>query len=129
MPEYIQAIEPENPKQPGTIARLQLRWAAWSRPAASLSAPIRIPSSAREDGRPPLQADGDDVGRAGVRQLDIPRLRRGDVLGRETPPAGASREVGFAYGLGDVAASESGGKLRLTTGGYFTPGGEFTVTA
>ena len=42
---------------------------------------------------------------------------------------GASREMGFAYGLGDVAAGEGGGKLGLSVGGAFTPGGEFSVTA
>ncbi len=42
---------------------------------------------------------------------------------------GASRELGFAYGLGDVAAGEGGGKLGLSVGGSFTPGGEISVTA
>ena len=42
---------------------------------------------------------------------------------------GAGREMGFAYGLGDVAAGEGGGKLGLSVGGSFTPGGEISVTA
>ena len=47
----------------------------------------------------------------------------------KTIPAGGSREVAFAYGLGTVAAGEAGGRLALTAGGSFTPGGEFTLTA
>ena len=42
---------------------------------------------------------------------------------------GASREMAFTYGLGDVAASEGGGKLGLSVGGSFTPGGRISVTA
>ena len=42
---------------------------------------------------------------------------------------GAGREMGFAYGLGDVAAGEGGGNLGLSVGGSFTPGGEISVTA
>jgi hypothetical protein len=37
--------------------------------------------------------------------------------------------MAFTYGLGDVAAGESGGKLGLSVGGSFTPGGEISVTA
>jgi hypothetical protein len=37
--------------------------------------------------------------------------------------------MAFAYGLGDVAGGEAGGRLALTTGGSFVPGGEFTLTA
>src|SRR5205807_2088450 len=44
--------------------------------------------------------------------------------------AGATREVGFSYGLGAIAtAGAAKGKLAVTVGGSFRPGGEFTVTA
>jgi hypothetical protein len=43
--------------------------------------------------------------------------------------AGSHRELGFAYGLGNVSSGEGGGKLGLTVGGSFRPGEEFTVTA
>src|SRR5205085_7138683 len=41
---------------------------------------------------------------------------------------GARREVGFAYGLGDVV-SDGAGRLLLSAAGQFVPGGEFTLTA
>jgi hypothetical protein len=47
----------------------------------------------------------------------------------QTVAPGASREMAFTYGLGDLAASEGGGKLGLSIGGSFTPGGEINVTA
>jgi hypothetical protein len=43
--------------------------------------------------------------------------------------AGVAREVGFAYGLGQLASGEGEGKLALTVGGSFTTGGQFTLTA
>ena len=42
---------------------------------------------------------------------------------------GQSREVGFTYGLGQIASGEGGGKLAVTVGGSFKIGDEFTVTA
>ena len=41
---------------------------------------------------------------------------------------GASRQVGFSYGLKNVK-SESGGKLAMTVGGSLQVGGEFVVAA
>ena len=63
----------------------------------------------------------------------IKTLDEGDscvtIYWKEQPLApGATREVGFMYGLGSIE-SESGGALALTVGGDFRPGGEFTVTA
>ena len=44
--------------------------------------------------------------------------------------AGDSREVGFAYGLGNVASDKDAeGRLGLSVGGRFVKGGEFTLTA
>jgi hypothetical protein len=47
---------------------------------------------------------------------------------RPLPPLG-KRVVGFSYGLGSLAASQSKGKLALSVGGLLTPGSEMTVTA
>jgi hypothetical protein len=44
-------------------------------------------------------------------------------------PPGAKRQVGFAYGLGQVASAEGEGKLLLTVGGRTVRDGEFTLTA
>ena len=37
--------------------------------------------------------------------------------------------MGFSYGLGSVSSGEGKGRLALTAGGAFVPGGTFTVTA
>ena len=42
---------------------------------------------------------------------------------------GETREMGFAYGLGNVASTDPGGTLGITLGGSFEPGEAFTVTA
>ena len=43
---------------------------------------------------------------------------------------GEKREVGFGYGLGNVASDKDAeGRLGLSVGGHFVPGGEFTLTA
>ena len=44
----------------------------------------------------------------------------------ERLPPGGKREVGFAYGLGNVSSSK---ELLVTADGSFKPGGQFTVTA
>ncbi len=128
VPDYLQALESEKQGQPGVIARLQLK-------VNGLEAPGRVTLGAYPD--PKL---GEKMGDRRCRQqgtlwdvpvYDISIFHDSAVtMYWDAKPlaAGTSREVGFAYGLGDVASSE-GGKLRLTTGGDFTPGGEFTVTA
>ncbi|HVS40084.1 MAG TPA: hypothetical protein VMS17_31285, partial [Gemmataceae bacterium] len=127
VPDYLQALESSD-QQHGIIARLQLK-------VSGLEAPNRVTLGAYPD--PKL---GDKLGDRRCRQQetmwDVP-LHDMSIFHdsavtmyweSKSLPAGASREIGFAYGLGDVATSE-GGKLRLTTGGDFRPGGEFTVAA
>jgi hypothetical protein len=132
VPQYIQAFERDDVSNPGTIARVQLKL------GGNVEPPSRITLGAYPD--PKLGEKMNDKRcmqeKTGwdVPVYPIKTIPPGDSCvtmywPMESLAAGASRELGFAYGLGDVAASESGGQLGLTADGNRTPGGELTVTA
>jgi hypothetical protein len=123
VPDFIQALEHPSLEKPGTVAHLtlrlggrldapdrvtlgrwinQLQWGAFEKPHVDWPFPVR-----------PMRDDS------------------GVVLywNEKEVAAGGHRELGFAYGLGNVSSGEGGGKLGLTVGGSFRPGDEFTVTA
>jgi hypothetical protein len=130
MPDFIQALEREDLRDPGTIAQIQLKV------GRSVEPPTRVTLGAY----PNLRLRGTDRRCNQEKTMwDVPvmsmkSLPEGDsavVLywdQRELDP-GKTREVGFAYGLGTVSGSEGKGQLALTIGGDFTPRGEFTATA
>ena len=130
VPQYIQACENQDLAHPGTIARLQLRL------GGNIEPPDRVTLGAYPD--PALGARMHDPRCQQEKTMwDVP-LYDLSILNDSAVAmywdarlidAGASREMGFAYGLGDVAAGEGGGKLGLSVGGSFTPGGEISVTA
>jgi hypothetical protein len=131
IPDFIQACEFEDLSHPGTIAQLQLKVAGLEPPSRVTLGSYPNPQLAK------LKRD--------PRCLQEKTLWEVPVYSIHTLPKADSavtiywnevelkpnefREVGFTYGLGNVAASEAGGKLALTVGGSFTPGGEFTLTA
>jgi hypothetical protein len=137
VPDFIQALEFDNLANPGTVALVQFRL------GGRLEPPARVTLGAWPDTR--LRQLGDDRIEAQETKWDVPVLSMRSI--KEVDPRagadsavvlywperpllpGASREVGFAYGLGDVAAGEGGGKLGLSVGGSLTVGAEFTVTA
>ena len=128
IPDYIQALESNDPKQPGTIARLQLK-------VSGLEAPDRVTLGAYPDPKLGGRMNDPRCKQMGtmwdVPLYDLSIFHDSAVTMYWDPRSlgpGEKRDLGFAYGLGEVAASE-GGKLRLTVGGDFTPGGEFTVAA
>lgn len=130
VPDFIQALEREDLKDPGTVVHLQFRV------GGGLEAPERVTLGAWPNPR----LEGIDSRCRQEKTLwDVPVLPIKSLSppdsavtmywqGRPLAP-GASREVGFAYGLGKVNSGEGGGKLAVTAGGSFNPGGEFTVTA
>jgi hypothetical protein len=134
VPDFIQACERESLLDPGTIAQVQFRL------GGSLEAPGRVTLGAWPN---PLLGEANRRLRGAVLQektlwqvpvLPIKSLTPPDsavvMYWPERPlQPGEAREVGFAYGLGKVSGGEGGGKLALTVGGSFLPGGEFTVTA
>jgi hypothetical protein len=130
VPDFIQALEHPSLVKPGTIAHLQFRI------GGGVEAPDRVTLGAWPDlrmqwqGRPMRQQlTGWEVPVRSMKTLK-PHDSAVVMYWNERPlNPGAAREVGFAYGLGDVASGEGHGRLAVTIGGSFTPGGEFTVTA
>jgi hypothetical protein len=115
IPDFIQALERPNLRDPGTVAHLSLKLGGGIEPPARLSL-THWPG-------------------LGYPNWDVPLMPlAGDsavvLYWNDKPVApGEIREMGFAYGLGSVASSDPGGKLGVTLGGSFEPGEAFTVTA
>jgi hypothetical protein len=130
IPAYIQACESQDLTRPGTIARIQFR-------VEGLEPPARVTLGAWPDPRLGQGARQEktlwEVPVFSIKQIRSQENPNGDSAvvmywPEERLEPGKSRLVGFAYGLGDVSSGK-GGKLGLTAGGAFTPGGEVTVTA
>jgi hypothetical protein len=124
IPDFVEALENADLAKPGTVAHLTIR------AGRGLEPPSRVALTHWAGQSPVDTVDGEDR----VRNYDIPMADIGGdsaaVLywaDKDLPP-GQSRDVGFAYGLGKVAASE-GGKLGVTTGGDLVVDGEFTIIA
>jgi hypothetical protein len=135
VPDFIQALERESLTEPGTVAQLQLRLGG-----RRIEAPQRVTLGAWPNpdlARPPYNAKGarQDQTLWDVPVLPIKALKPGDSCvtmywNERVLKPGESREVGFAYGLGNVASDkDAAGRLGLSVGGNFKPGGEFTLTA
>jgi hypothetical protein len=130
VPDFIQALERENLSDPGTVAHLQLRL------GERLEPPTRVTLGSWPN---PRLAGQDSRCRQEKTLWEVPVfsikiLPPGDSAvtlywDDRTLAPGARREVGFAYGLGSVASAEKEGRLGLSMGGRFVPGGEFTLTA
>jgi hypothetical protein len=112
VPEFIQALERPDLKNPGTIAQMSLKVGQGVEPPSRLSLTHWT---------------------AGFRGWDVPlkdMARDSAVIlywAEKDLPAGQKRIVGFAYGLGSIATKE--GKLGLTLSGRFEKSGEFTAVA
>jgi hypothetical protein len=126
VPDFLQARESADLRNPGTIALIQLR-------IPGMEPPSRVTLGAWPN---------PSLGPGCVQEKtlwDVPLF----PIRANNPPdsavviywnpveiaAGKSREVAFAYGLGSVSAGEGGGKLGLSVAGSFAPRGEFTLTA
>src|SRR5262249_43045720 len=130
VPDFIQALEHDNLSNPGTVAHVQFRLGGAVEPPGKVMLGAWPNESFADFGHP---AAGGGLPMRTVPQLDIaalkgiaedlarraPPARKRDAerLARTTPPdsavtaywgeadlpAGGRREVGLAYGLGDVA--------------------------
>jgi hypothetical protein len=143
VPDFIQALEEEDLRRPGTVANVQFRL------GGRIESPDRVilggwpdPELRRLD--PHYRAAHGwhtmwDVPEISMRKkqqlaarvgLDAPPDSAVTIYWRQRPLApGARREVGFAYGLGKVSSNESQGKLLLTVGGQLVRNRDFTLTA
>jgi hypothetical protein len=115
IPDFIQALERPNLRDPGTVAHLSLNL------GNGVEAPGRISLTHWPGGNYP----GWDVPLTPIAADSAVVLYWND---KRLGP-GETREMGFAYGLGYVVCNDPGGKLGLTLGGSFEPGEAFTVTA
>jgi hypothetical protein len=131
IPDFIQALEkPENLTNPGTVAHVQLRL------GGKIEPPSRVtlgawpnPALAYKDERCRQERTLWTVPLLPIKTLSPADSAVAIYWNPERLEPGQKREVGFACGLGSLSSGEGGGKLALTVGGAFTPGGEFTVTA
>jgi hypothetical protein len=116
VPDFIQALEKPNLRDPGTVAYLQLRFSA--------NEGLERPSSLRLCHWPSPNA----------RWLVLPKPIHEDSAaviywGAAPLAAGGDRRVGFSYGLGAVAGGEGEGHLALSLGGTLVAGEDFYATA
>jgi hypothetical protein len=150
VPDWIEALEKDDPVRPGTVARLQFRM------GPKLEAPSRVllggwphPDLAQFGHKEALGNktlwDVPDVSMRELHQRVQEALKEDRIKpeaaakikpdsavtlywdDRPLPP-GARRELGFTYGLGQTA-HDPVGKLLLSCGGRFVPSGEITVVA
>jgi hypothetical protein len=127
VPDFIQACENDDLKDLGTIARIGLK-------VSGLEPPSRVTLGAWPNTELRQYDKGCDQEKT---RWNVPvlsmQIKHDSAVAiywnEEELPAGESRDVGFTYGLGSVSSGEGKGRLALTAGGSFAPGGEFTVTA
>jgi hypothetical protein len=135
VPDFIQALENDDLRNPGTVAYLQFR----------IGTNIESPSRVLLGGwpNPEMRRMGIRAAQAQLTGWEVPfvsmKERIGNMEGEDSAvtmywneqplEAGKSRVVGFTYGLGNVDTRESGGHLLLTAGGRLVPNVEFTLTA
>jgi hypothetical protein len=115
IPDFIQALERPNLRDPGTVAHMSLQL------GGAVEAPNRVslthwPGAGYPNWEVPLLPLASDS--AVVLYWNDRPLLPGEI-----------REMGFAYGLGSVVSSDPSGSLGVTLGGGFEPGEIFTVTA
>ncbi|HXG09967.1 MAG TPA: hypothetical protein VNK04_09275 [Gemmataceae bacterium] len=128
IPDFIQALEREDLKNPGTVAHLQLRV------DDKLEMPDRVtlgayPNPHLDDPRCRQEKTLWDVPVLPMKTLRPPDSAVVIYWNERELKPGQRREMGFTYGLGSVVSGEGNGRLGVTVGGTFRPGGEFTVTA
>ncbi len=131
VPDFLEALEQEDLADPGTVARVQLRL------GGRIEAPARVtlgawpnPALEKHDRRCRQEKTMWEVPVFPIKTLKTPDSAVVMYWVERNVAPGEKREVGFAYGLGRVASGqEAAGRLGLSVGGRFVPGGEFTLTA
>jgi hypothetical protein len=130
VPDFIEALERPDLRNPGTIAHLGLK----------RNGPFDPPDRLTLGAWPNFQLNSKDARCLQQQTLwEVPLLSMQALKPADSAvtiywndknlPAGQHREMAFTYGLGNVASGEAEGKLGVTVGGAFVEGGEFTVTA
>lgn len=132
IPDYIQALERPNLKNPGTIAHLGLKM-----PDLKLDAgdPDLSPMTALWICHWPDEIGSEVRWDWKARPMNDPPSARKDSCvamfwNEELMPSHTRRALAFTYGLGMISSlGTQNAQLGITAGGRFRPGGVFTVTA
>lgn len=143
IPDFLQALEKEDLEKPGTIAHVKLKLGGRIEPPSRVTLGAwpdirfkdQVPAQFRTEAAQ-AHITGWNVPVAPMtlmKQYGAPDFHADSavvIYWHEKPlQPGEKREVGFTYGLGSISSGEGKGKLGLTVGGSFIPGGEFTLTA
>lgn len=128
VPDFIQALEKEDLKDPGTVARVTLK-------VKGLEAPSRVLLGTwpgpKIHSRDKLALGHMTKWEVPLQPMNIPELKFHDSAvtmywPEQTLKPDEKRDVGFAYGLGSITGS---GRIRLLVGGSSEPGGLVKLTA
>jgi hypothetical protein len=122
VPDFLLALEHPSLQNPGTVAQLGLK----------LGPPVEPPGRVLLTHWPDQRFGGGER----MQSWEVPLVSMRQfhdsavvLYWNEMPlPPGASREVGFTYGLGSVSAARSGA-MGLTVHGDMRPDGQFSVVA
>jgi hypothetical protein len=131
VPDFIQALERDDLANPGTIAQVQLRL------GGHIDPPDRVtlgawpnPNLASRDPRCAQEKTLWEVPLFPIKTANPPDSCVTMYWNDKTLKPGEKREVGFAYGLGNVASDKDAeGRLALTVPGRIRPNGEFSLVA
>jgi hypothetical protein len=142
IPDFIQALENEDLRNPGTVAHIKLKLGGTFDPPDRVSLTAWPDNRLARQPRPPGSAEpmshltGWEVPLLPMKSVTraLPRPGPPDsaviIYWNEKPmPPRSKREMGFTYGLGSISGGEGGGRLAVTASGSFAPGGTFTLTA
>jgi hypothetical protein len=127
IPDFLQALEKPDLAHPGTIAHLRLK-------LQNLEPPARVTLGAWPNEKLRVldkQANGPmtlwDVPLLPLKSLDLDDSAIAIYWQEQPLKAGGKREVGFEYGLWNLASQ--GSRLATLVDGAFRPDGELTVVA
>lgn len=127
IPDYVQAWENPDLKNPGTVAHLGLK--NFEIPKANIE-PIlemvicRFPNNTEQRWKWDYTPMNEPIGEKGDSCVVLYWEER-------TMNPGEKRDMAYSYGLNAISGISTGGSsgLGLTAGGSFRPGGQFTLTA
>jgi hypothetical protein len=128
IPDYIQALERPDLKDPGTVAHLGLKIPGFE--PLSQMVICRWPESGEytwpdKPEYEPMRSNTEKPDSCVFLFWTVDNM-----AGRQPGEKPAERKMAFTYGLNTISGLGSGGgKLALTSGAGTRPGGEFTVTA
>jgi hypothetical protein len=135
VPDFLQALEKPDLDHPGTIAHLRLKVELPGR-KEPLESPERVTLGAWPSAKLRVQ-DRKARGLSTLWNVPVLSMKSGNlndsaivIYWKEAPlapGAGKAREVGFEYGLWNLA--RGGSRLAATVDGSFRPGGDLTVVA